>query len=250
LTLNKTLSKETLNTNIVKLSKSDSGKPEIFVSIQGEGRLAGTPCVFVRLASCNLSCSWCDTKYTWDWKNYEYAGHVMTLNNDEIYSIIQGHNLKHVVITGGEPLLQQDALLPLITALSKNSYTIEIESNGTIEPLMPIFNLVNQWNISPKLSNSGNSQNKNVSLSIISKYKSHPNSYLKFVIVDEQDVYESISFAKSVDFPVKRLILMPEGSKASNLISKSSWLSDYCIKNGLRYSSRLHVLLWQGVRGK
>ena len=123
MTLNKTSSKELVDSNIVKLSKLDSGKPEIFVSIQGEGVFAGTPCVFIRLASCNLSCSWCDTKYTWDWKNYEYANHVMTLHNDDIYSMIDEYNLKHVVITGGEPLLQQQALLPLITVLSKNSYT-------------------------------------------------------------------------------------------------------------------------------
>ena len=250
MTLNKTSSTELVDSNIVKLCKLDSGKPEIFVSIQGEGVFAGTPCVFIRLASCNLSCSWCDTKYTWDWKNYEYANHVMTLHNDDIYSMIDEYNLKHVVITGGEPLLQQQALLPLITVLSKNSYTIEIESNGTIEPIMPIFNLVNQWNISPKLSNSGNSQDKNPELGILAKYKSHPNAYLKFVIVEQEDVSEALSLAKSVSFPSNRLILMPEGIIGSDLIARSTWLSDYCIKNGLRYSSRLHVLLWQGVRGK
>ena len=91
----------------LKLSKMTSGKPEIFVSIQGEGVSAGTPCIFIRLALCNLSCSWCDTKYTWDWKSYEYNDEVMTLDVNEIKSIVDRFNLKHVVITGGEHLLQQ-----------------------------------------------------------------------------------------------------------------------------------------------
>ena len=250
MTLNKSPSKELIDSNVLKLSKLDSGNPEIFVSVQGEGVFAGTPCVFIRLAACNLSCNWCDTKYSWDWKNYEYADHVMTLHNNDVYSIIDGHNLKHVVITGGEPLLQQHALLPLITALSKNSYTIEVESNGTIEPIMSIFNLVNQWNVSPKLTNSGNSQEKHTQLGILAKYKFHPNAYLKFVIVEQGDVSEAISLAKTVSFPTNRLILMPEGSTGPDLMARSSWLSDYCIANDLRYSSRLHVLLWQGVRGK
>ncbi len=248
--LNKTKPQELIGSGLVKLSKMDSGKPEIFISIQGEGVCAGTPCVFIRLASCNLSCTWCDTKYTWDWKNYEYTDHVITLDNDDIYSKIEEYKLKHVVITGGEPLLQQQALMPLIISLSKNSYTIEIETNGTIDPIMPIFKLVNQWNISPKLSNAGNSQDKHAELGIFTKYKSHPNAYLKIVIVEPDDVSEAIKLAKSLGFPTDRLILMPEGATGPELMNRSKWLSDYCIQNGLRYSSRLHVLLWQGVRGK
>ena len=250
MTLNKAKSRDIIDSSILKLSKMDSGHPEIFISIQGEGILAGTPCVFVRLAACNLSCTWCDTKYTWDWKNFEYTDHVITLDHNSIYTIIEEYKQKHVVITGGEPLLQQEALMPLITSLSKNNYVIEIETNGTIDPVKPLLKMVNQWNISPKLNNSGNPKDKHCELEILTKYKSHPNAYLKFVIVERQDITEAIKIAESAGFPANRLILMPEGTKGPDLIDKSGWLSDYCTKNGLRYSSRLHVLLWQGVRGK
>lgn len=248
--LEKTKSKHLIDSGLVKLSKMSSGQPEIFISVQGEGVFAGTPCIFIRLALCNLSCSWCDTKYTWDWKNYQYANHVTALHGDDIYSIVKKYNHKHVVITGGEPLLQQHALQPLITSLSQNDYTVEIETNGTIAPITPIFKLVNQWNISPKLKNAGNSQNKQTALEILATYKSHPNAYLKFVIVEQDDILEAIRLANSLSFPTDRLIFMPEGASGPKLINKSEWLRDYCIKSGLRYSSRLHVLLWQGVRGK
>lgn len=234
----------------LKLSKMTSGKPEIFVSIQGEGVSAGTPCIFIRLALCNLSCSWCDTKYTWDWKSYEYNDEVMTLDVNEIKSIVDRFNLKHVVITGGEPLLQQESLLPLITLLSKDGYSTEIETNGTITPIPPLFRMINQWNISPKLRNSGNTHDKNNNLKTLSNYCSHSNAYLKFVIVEQQDVAEAMKIADSTGFSNDRVILMPEGTNRMDLMNRSKWINEKCALHGLRFSSRLHILLWQGVRGK
>ena len=129
MTLNKTKPQERIGSGLVKLSKMDSGEPEIFISIQGEGVSAGTPCVFIRLASCNLSCNWCDTKYTWDWKNYEYADHVITLHNDDIYSKIEEYKLKHVVITGGEPLVMRD-FDQVVEAIDPSKHYIISDTNG------------------------------------------------------------------------------------------------------------------------
>ena len=83
---------------------------EIFKSIQGEGPNFGKPAIFLRTAQCNLKCTWCDTKYTWDWKNYDFSKEVKEMTIDEVKDAITELEIKHLVITGGEPLLQQDDL--------------------------------------------------------------------------------------------------------------------------------------------
>src|SRR5689334_5020919 len=139
---------------------------EIFDSIQGKGPSTGTPSIFLRLSTCNLKCSWCDTKYTWDWENYDVNKEIKEIDLEEIVKRInQFSKLSNIVITGGEPLLQQDKLVLLLTLLkAKNSedkfdyraYKIEIETNGTIAPKKELVKLTDQWNISPKTSNSLN----------------------------------------------------------------------------------------------
>lgn len=93
---------------------------EIFDSIQGEGYWTGIPATFIRLAGCNLKCDWCDTKESW---NYNYK-------NISIKDIVSKINFKHVIITGGEPLLHN--LSFLLNQINKNNI-IHIETNGTLE---------------------------------------------------------------------------------------------------------------------
>ena len=98
---------------VLKTSRRPSGEPEIFHSIQGEGVTAGTPSVFLRLSTCNLACTWCDTRYTWDWDNHDYDREVVALDAEDVEQRILGFRCPHLVITGGEPLIQQKALAPL-----------------------------------------------------------------------------------------------------------------------------------------
>ncbi len=107
---------------------------EIFYSVQGEGVNAGLPSVFLRLAVCNLQCSWCDTKYTWDWKQYDYNKEVHKMNAEQIKEQILKYGCRHIVITGGEPMLQQEELAGLLVSLKKVGFEAEIETNGTILP--------------------------------------------------------------------------------------------------------------------
>ena len=65
----------------LKLSRQPSGEPEIFHSLQGEGHSIGTPTVFLRLALCNLTCVWCDTKYTWDWANFDTKAEILSMSS-------------------------------------------------------------------------------------------------------------------------------------------------------------------------
>lgn len=104
---------------------------EIFRSVQGEGRCQGAPCTFLRLAGCNLSCAWCDTPHA------RSGGTELTRN--EIVRRIDAHPGRRLCITGGEPLLQTDQLLPLVRYFSSRGTAIEIETNGTIDfrPFQP-----------------------------------------------------------------------------------------------------------------
>ena len=107
---------------------------EIFSSIQGEGLNAGKQAVFLRLALCNLACEWCDTKYTWDWKNYDYASEVKEMSIEQVKADLLKPGVKHLVLTGGEPMLQQGELWPLLQSLKETGFFIEIETNGTLLP--------------------------------------------------------------------------------------------------------------------
>ena len=96
---------------------------EIFKSIQGESTYAGLPCTFVRLAGCNLRCTYCDT-------NYAYY-HGKEISDDEIIAKIEEYGVKFVEFTGGEPLLQEDTPQLIKTLLDKG-YEVLIETNGSI----------------------------------------------------------------------------------------------------------------------
>ncbi len=151
------------------------GEPEIFHSIQGEGKSTGIPSVFVRTSLCNLHCIWCDTDYTWNWVgtrfphvNDKNPGYKKFVKKDWIASVevadvvakIAAFNCKNVILTGGEPMLQQPALVALATALHTISkdYRFEIETNGTLSPTPDLDAVIDQYNVSPKLANSANPQ--------------------------------------------------------------------------------------------
>ncbi len=234
----------------LKISRQSSGKPEIFYSFQGEGLNTGLPSVFLRLATCNLECSWCDTKYTWDWAQYDYESEVILLDNSVIEKEIISFNCSRLIVTGGEPLLQQNALIPLLDSLRSKGIESEIETNGTIKPSTEMVKLVSQWNISPKITNSSNSRRRRESPGAIKVFKTLTNSYFKFVIVAPSDIDEVCNLIQLHGIPADRTILMPEGITPTEILSKGRWLSEICISKGFRFSTRLHILTWGDERGR
>ena len=226
------------------------GDPEIFYSLQGEGPSLGIPSVFLRLAMCNLACTWCDTKYTWDWANFDYAREVVSLEVSQLEERILGFDCPNLVITGGEPLLQQSDLIPLVTSLKSLGMRFEVETNGTIAPGPELARDIDQWNVSPKLANSGNPAERREEPSALAAFQQLPNAYFKFVVADPGDVDEVCGFRDRYSLPSQRVILMPEGRTLEALKSRSVWVSKACIKEGFRFSTRLHILLWGDERGR
>jgi organic radical activating enzyme len=227
-----------------------SGEPEIFRSIQGEGVSAGAPSVFLRLATCNLACIWCDTKYTWDWQHYDIKREAMGLSVEDVGRRVTAFGCPRLVITGGEPLLQQDELVPLAASLKRKRFFIEVETNGTIAPSKAMAAAVAQWNVSPKLANSGNRPGRREEPEALRAFARLPNAYWKFVVVERADVDEACALAKRYGVPRERVVLMPEGTTRGVLRERGAWLAQACAESGLRYSPRLHVELWGPRRGR
>ena len=233
----------------LKVSRQPNGEPEIFHSLQGEGVAIGTPSVFLRLALCNLICSYCDTKYTWDWRNYDYKTEVMELSLAQVEEYILRYDCQHLVVTGGEPLLQQEALALLIRSLKERGFSFEIETNGTISPDPPLEIEIDQWNVSPKLATSGNAGHRREVPQALQFFSRLANAHFKFVIMEDEDLEEIRLLMNEYNLPGDRIILMPEGRTPGELQEKSKWLSRVCIEQGFRFTPRLHILLWGDERG-
>ena len=222
---------------------------EIFESIQGEGTNAGKPAIFLRTAECNLKCTWCDTKYTWDWKNFDYAKEVKEISMEEIRRELEQFSNRHLVITGGEPLMQQDDLAELLTFLKPKFY-VEIETNGTILPNNALSILVDQWNVSPKTSNSGNPLelcDVNESYTFFSKQK---NCYFKYVIESESDLIEISTLIEKYGLKKDRVLLMTQASTKEEMNVREKTVFFMSKKNNLGFSPRMHVIKWGNQRGK
>lgn len=221
---------------------------ELFYSLQGEGRLAGVPSVFVRLAGCPLRCHWCDTKYAWN----PDAG--QTLASSQILEQISRHSTRYVVLTGGEPLVHE-SVVELIGDIHKAGYHLTVETAGIA--FLPDLT-VDLMSISPKLSNSLSPGAQNLTeaippadLELIGRFIAVYPYQLKFVVDTPQDLDEIANFLEkfsSVD--PYRVYMMPQATQLNEYLEKSRWLADYCIQTGFAFSPRLQVMLWNGERGK
>jgi 7-cyano-7-deazaguanosine (preQ0) biosynthesis protein QueE len=222
---------------------------EIFRSIQGEGPNVGKPAVFLRMALCNLACGWCDTKYTWDWKTYDYEKEVKEMNDDQVKKEILSFDTKHLVLTGGEPMLQQTQLFQLLKSLKETGFYIEVETNGTVVPVDEMIALIDEWNVSPKLENSGNSLSARERPDCYHFFKRIPNAYFKYVIQDSEDLAEVQLLAEKYAIPLRRIVLMPEARTSEELAERTEWLKNASRQLGYLFSTRLQIELWGNKRG-
>ncbi len=222
---------------------------EIFKSIQGEGPNFGKPAIFLRTAQCNLKCTWCDTKYTWDWENYDYTKEVKEMAIEEIKEQILDLEIKHLVITGGEPLLQQDDLADLLSFLKPDFY-VEIETNCTILPNKMLTDLVDQWNVSPKTENSGNPLELYENNECYYFFANQENCFFKYVVEDESDIPEIKKFVTKYNIPENHVQLMTQASTKEEISAREKSISELAKTNNFLFSPRLHVAMWGAQRGK
>jgi 7-carboxy-7-deazaguanine synthase len=232
---------------------------EIFYSLQGEGLLAGTPSVFIRLAGCPLQCKWCDTKYAWD------ANEGEELPVSEIVNRIVQWPSRYVVITGGEPMVNPQ-LPDLARALKERNKHITIETAGIKFVAGLACDLMS---VSPKLSNSGQKiktaplrQQGSPRLrsgqagqadpfsSIRQLIRRYPYQ-LKFVVDSPDDLPEIQQAVEQIGgVSAEKVMLMPQAKKRDELIAKSPMVAQLCKEAGYVFCQRLHILLYDGMKGK
>jgi 7-carboxy-7-deazaguanine synthase len=239
------------------LATDDTGGPEIFASLQGEGPSMGMPVAFVRLSRCNLACTWCDTAYTWRFEGdnrphrdgiaFERKANQVMLSPEETAARIAALGQKRLVITGGEPLLQAGALAEMLAALP--DMAVEIETNGTVAPPARLDVRVDQYNVSPKLAHSGNPPELALIPERLDGWAAEPRAFLKFVIANPEDVAEVLELQRRYRFRPERVFMMAEGTDSTSLRTRQAWLSELCLKHGFRMSDRMHIHLYGDTRG-
>lgn len=226
---------------------------EIFRSLQGEGPSIGRAAVFLRLANCNLSCAWCDSRFSWDWTLFDPATERSEVRIDEVAATLNTElaNVSLLIISGGEPLMQQAALCHLVATLKETRPTVkvEIETNGTIGPTQRLADLVDLFVVSPKLANSDLPEGRRIKPSALTAFP-YDRSVLKFVVTDPADLDEVGVIRRIAGFAPDRTWIMPEATSADAVLRGMKALSTAAIGAGYNLSPRLHILLWGDLRGR
>ncbi|HET9052414.1 MAG TPA: 7-carboxy-7-deazaguanine synthase QueE [Candidatus Dormibacteraeota bacterium] len=217
-------------------------------TLQGEGPSLGRPCAFVRLGGCNLDCAWCDTPYTWDWTRFSPRDELRSLQAADVLAQLAGMPVDMLVISGGEPMLQQDRLVPLLEGVRASGWRIEIETNGTIAPTPEVAGLVDQFTVSPKLANASIAEHRRLVDHALTAFRDCGKACFKFVVAQPGDLDE-------VDALVERLglepvFIMPEAVDAEGVLAGMVRLADAVVQRGYRLTPRLHLLLWGNARGR
>lgn len=224
---------------------------ELFYSIQGEGKLVGVPSVFVRASGCNLRCTWCDTPYaSWDPEGDDVPV-------AEIVRRVGEHAARHVVFTGGEPMIMPEAA-DLCAALQSAGHHVTVETAATV--YRPVA--IDLASLSPKLSNStprdrdggrfaAAHERQRINVPVIQQFiDAAPDFQLKFVVATEADLHEiDALLAQLKRWQPHDVLLMPEGTSPDVLRDRAGWISDVCKRTGFRYCPRLHVELYGNKRG-
>lgn len=223
---------------------------EIFgPTIQGEGPYLGHPTMFLRLAGCNLSCVWCDTPYTWDWKRFDPRKEIVSMTTHDAWTKIfpvPWYGPYHLVITGGEPMLQQKALLEMAYWRYEPKVFFEIETAGTVMPTN--LEVADHFNISPKLSNSENDYAKRIRLKVLEKFMYATSRAYKFVVQNMDDLEEIDALVEEVG--ISPIYVMPEGvTTEKHRQALTEELVAEIIARDWRITPRLHIDLFGNRRG-
>ena len=234
---------------------------EVFYSIQGEGKTVGVPSVFVRLGGCNLICGGMGTQFDGELHNdaewrCDSIEVWMKAQSKEIKDILPSDCIKaiengaHIILTGGEPMIQQKGLEVLVNYIKENHNKeayFEVETNGTIMPNEFLLKNIDLWNCSPKLRNSGMDNAMTFKSEVITKLNTK-NTIFKFVVNKEKEWKEiQETYLPIVD--KKKIYLMPAGENQELLEKNMLRVVELAKENYLNFTTRLHINIWNKKTG-
>ena len=232
---------------------------EVFESVQGEGKWLGMPSLFIRTSGCNLRCVWCDTPYA----SWQPEGADMSVG--DLLRLAGDSRSLHVVITGGEPLIQPfDQLRKLTDGLRGLGKVITVETAGTVWQELPM----ELASISPKLANSTPNaagsprlggkmvelhEQRRINLDVLRRFakaETIKDRQWKFVVAAASDLEEVEYLLGKVEGIVPSdVFLMPEGRRVEEIRPKGAWIAAECVRRGYRYGHRLQIELFGNTRG-
>ena len=223
---------------------------EIFYSIQGEGKLAGVPSIFIRTTGCNLRCTWCDSPST----SWEPVGQAMAI--DEILDRLTDFSGTHVVLTGGEPMIA-DGVEELTRRLKEGGYHLTLETAATVWKDI----VCDLASVSPKLGSStpwtraqgrhaDAHEDHRLNLDTIRRFLAMPDYQLKFVVDAPEDLTEIDSIVAQLGHvEPANILLMPQGVTHEEFVARGRWVADLCTQRGYRFCPRLQISLYGNTPG-
>ena len=200
---------------------------------------------------CNLSCCWCDTPYTWDGARFDLRMTTRWMTVADVMDQLTPTPI--VVLTGGEPLLQQDRpeFHALLRALVDAGRSIHVETNGTQVPNGMLLAHAEAIIVSPKIANAGQHrghQDPTPAVELVN-ISHRPNMYLKVVCQDRWDVGVALALARQLRWPKQRVWVMPQGTTSEQLAQRWPMIVNEAAKCGINATHRLHTLAWGDERG-
>lgn len=219
-------------------------------TFQGEGPSQGRLARFLRLFGCHLACDFCDTSQTWNRQRHDLTAEQRHLGIADILDWLADAPGSLLVITGGEPLLQQRALEPLLAAIRQEGLVdeIEVETSGTIVPSPAVVEAVTRFNVSPKLANSALPKQQRLRPAVLRQFVLSGKAIWKFVVQSPNDLDEVEALV--TEYRLDPVWIMPEGVDSTIVLNRMRLLADPVLAHGWNLTSRLHILLWENARAR
>jgi organic radical activating enzyme len=217
-------------------------------TFQGEGPSCGHPALFIRLSRCNLTCAKCDTKFTWNWDQFDPRKEATKRQVEDLVAWAASSPVELVVVTGGEPLLQQARLVPLVEGLLAAGKRVEIETNGTIAPASGLVVDGVRFNVSPKIASFGVDEARSVVPAALEAFVTSGRAVFKFVASSVADLDRIAELADA--HQLAPVWVMPEGTTADAVTATIRVLADAVAARRWHFTARLHVLAFADARGR